>query len=82
MEAVAILVRASIFPSFSLLAHSSLHDPPVTVLYDYAAQGSDELSLVAGERLELTVLGRQYGDGWWEGIKGGQVGIFPSNYTG
>ena len=49
-------------------------------LYDYAAQGSDELSLTEGELVELTPVGETYGEGWWEGTKNGQTGIFPSNY--
>jgi hypothetical protein len=52
----------------------------VTALYDYTAQGPDELSLVEGESIVLTAVGRAYGEGWWEGTKGGVTGIFPSNY--
>jgi len=53
----------------------------VRSLYDYAAQGSDELSLVEGAKIELTPLGQNYGDGWWEGIANGKKGIFPNNYV-
>lgn len=52
----------------------------VTALYDYAAQGADELSLVEGERIELSEVGKAYGEGWWEGVKAGRKGCFPSNY--
>ena len=52
----------------------------VKALYDYAAQGSDELSLTEGELVELTAVGQAYGEGWWEGTRDGQTGIFPSNY--
>jgi len=54
-------------------------------IYDYEAQGSDELGLKAGEILTLTSGpngGQNYGEGWWEGINSrGQKGIFPSNYV-
>ncbi|KAG6849331.1 hypothetical protein H0H93_009376 [Arthromyces matolae] len=41
----------------------------VRVLYDYAAQGPDELPLTEGQTIELTSGqsgGQNYGDGWWE----------------
>lgn len=54
-------------------------------LYEYVAQGDDELGLIAGERYELTGGehgGDKYGEGWWEGIDAqGRHGIFPSNYV-
>ncbi|KAG8924506.1 hypothetical protein FRC00_005044 [Tulasnella sp. 408] len=51
-------------------------------IYDYAAQGDDEISVQAGKRIELTAAGMSYGDGWAEGIdEGGKKGIFPSNYV-
>lgn len=53
----------------------------VVALYDYASTGDDELSLVEGERVELTPAGMGYGDGWAEGVKGGRKGIFPSAYV-
>jgi hypothetical protein len=39
-------------------------------LYDYPAQGSDELGIGEGEIIELSGGpngGQNYGDGWWEG---------------
>ena len=42
----------------------------VRAIYDYAAEGSDELSLKRGELIELTAGpsgGQNFGDGWWEG---------------
>ena len=39
-------------------------------LYDYKAQGSDELSITEGELVELSGGprgGQNYADGWWEG---------------
>lgn len=37
-------------------------------MYAYEAQGDDELSVSVGELLELTALGDQYADGWYEGV--------------
>ena len=39
-------------------------------LYDYRSQGSDELDVSEGTRIELTSGpsgGQNYADGWWEG---------------
>lgn len=41
-------------------------------LYDYQAQGPDELSIQEGVSVELTSGpsgGMNYADGWWEGEK-------------
>jgi len=38
----------------------------VTALFDYDAQGPDELSIREGETATLTVTGDNYGDGWAE----------------
>jgi hypothetical protein len=57
----------------------------VRALYNYEAQGDDELSLTVGQEIELTageMGGTKYGEGWWEGIdRTGRPGIFPSNYV-
>jgi len=58
----------------------------VRALYDYEAQGADELALSEGQRIELSAGpagGQNYGDGWWEGHNPstGKKGIFPSNYV-
>ncbi|KAH8104793.1 hypothetical protein BXZ70DRAFT_1005298 [Cristinia sonorae] len=54
-------------------------------LYEYQAQGPDELSLHEGERIELTSGpsgGENYSEDWWEGVGStGKKGIFPSNYV-
>ncbi|KAI0301167.1 hypothetical protein B0F90DRAFT_1817183 [Multifurca ochricompacta] len=54
-------------------------------LYDYQSQGPDELEVSESARIELTSGpsgGRNYADGWWEGIDAlGRKGIFPSNYV-
>ncbi|KAI0269925.1 hypothetical protein BC834DRAFT_863984 [Gloeopeniophorella convolvens] len=54
-------------------------------VYVYQSQGRDELDVSEGARIELTsgpTGGRNYADGWWEGIDAlGRKGIFPSNYV-
>ncbi|KAK5643062.1 hypothetical protein RI129_006907 [Pyrocoelia pectoralis] len=54
-----------------------------TALYDYEAQGEDELSLRKGQIVEvLSEDSKISGDeGWWTGKIGEKVGIFPSNFV-
>ncbi|KPI90977.1 Mitogen-activated protein kinase kinase kinase [Papilio xuthus] len=60
--------------------------PPLalfTAVYDYIAQGEDELSLRRGEIVEVlskdaTISGDE---GWWTGKIGDRVGIFPAVYV-
>lgn len=54
-----------------------------TALYDYDAQGEDELSLRKGQIVEvLSEDAKISGDeGWWTGKIGDKVGIFPSNFV-
>lgn len=54
-----------------------------TALYDYEAQGEDELSLQRGEIVEvLSFDSKISGDeGWWTGKIGDKVGIFPANFV-
>lgn len=54
-----------------------------TALYDYTAQGEDELSLRRGQIVEvLSMDSKISGDeGWWTGKIGDKVGIFPSNFV-
>ncbi|XP_072385894.1 mitogen-activated protein kinase kinase kinase 9 isoform X2 [Diabrotica undecimpunctata] len=54
-----------------------------TALYDYNAQGGDELSLLKGQIVEvLSEDAKISGDeGWWTGKIGDKVGIFPSNFV-
>ncbi|XP_066985180.1 mitogen-activated protein kinase kinase kinase 10-like isoform X2 [Macrobrachium rosenbergii] len=54
-----------------------------TSLYDYEAQGDDELSLRRGDIIEvLSQDVKISGDeGWWTGKINGKVGIFPSNFV-
>ncbi|KAK0163477.1 hypothetical protein PV327_007152 [Microctonus hyperodae] len=69
--------------------HSSSHSRQdnsatiFTALYDYIAQGEDELSLQRGEAVEvLSKDCKISGDeGWWTGKLRGKVGIFPANFV-
>ncbi|KAF9267293.1 hypothetical protein L218DRAFT_1060412 [Marasmius fiardii PR-910] len=58
----------------------------VKAIYQYVANGPDELTLEEGEVIELSsgaTGGQNYGEGWWEGFDTkGHKGIFPSNYVG
>ncbi|XP_047534213.1 mitogen-activated protein kinase kinase kinase 9-like isoform X1 [Vanessa atalanta] len=57
--------------------------PLFTAVYDYIAQGEDELSLRRGEIVEvLSKDANISGDeGWWTGKIGDRVGIFPAVYV-
>ncbi|XP_066584468.1 mitogen-activated protein kinase kinase kinase 10 isoform X2 [Prorops nasuta] len=64
----------------------SRHDNSSTIftaLFDYVAQGEDELSLQRGETVEvLSKDSKISGDeGWWTGKIRGKVGIFPANFV-
>lgn len=66
--------------------HSGSHSKKgtlLTALFDYKAQGEDELSLRRGEKVEvLTKDVKVSGDeGWWTGKIGDKVGIFPANFV-
>lgn len=54
-----------------------------TAIYEYDAQGEDELRLGKGDVIE--VLSKDYkisGDeGWWTGKCNGKVGVFPCNFV-
>ncbi|CAL4066041.1 unnamed protein product, partial [Meganyctiphanes norvegica] len=54
-----------------------------TSLYDYEAQGDDELSLHRGDFIEVLSQDVKISgdDGWWTGKINGKVGIFPSNFV-
>jgi amphiphysin len=51
-----------------------------TALYDYSAQAQGDLSMRAGDRIEI-IQRTQDTNGWWTGRLNGQVGIFPGNYV-
>lgn len=48
-------------------------------LFDYEAQGDDEISLVAGDT--IAVVTPDDGSGWTEGEIDGQTGLFPTSYV-
>lgn len=47
-------------------------------LYDYSAQGADEISIAAGDVME--VIKGDDGSGWTYGQLNGQKGLFPTSY--
>ena len=52
-------------------------------IYEYDAQGEDELQLRKGDIID--VLSKDYrisgDDGWWTGKCNGKVGVFPYNFV-
>lgn len=52
---------------------------PAKALYSFEARVPDELTLVAGDAVE--VLSEDVGGGWWFGRCRGQTGVFPANYV-
>ncbi|KAH7106916.1 hypothetical protein BKA62DRAFT_611651, partial [Auriculariales sp. MPI-PUGE-AT-0066] len=57
--------------------------PALRGIYDYTAQGDDEMSITTGQVIELTPRGMNYGEGWAEGVHPTtrRNHIFPSNYV-
>ncbi len=53
-------------------------DDVVLALYDYEAEGDDELSFEVGDIISLI---RKESGGWWEGELDGKRGFFPVNYV-
>lgn len=55
----------------------------VTAIYEYVAQGEDELSLRQGDVIVIISKDSNISgdEGWWIGRIGDQVGIFPSNFV-
>ncbi|GAA93812.1 uncharacterized protein L969DRAFT_44015 [Mixia osmundae IAM 14324] len=51
-------------------------------LHAFDAENPDEISFIAGERIDVVERDDQYNDGWWQGRNAaGQVGLFPFSYT-
>lgn len=48
------------------------------ILYDYEAQGDDEISIRAGD--VVTIINEDDGSGWTEGEINGMSGLFPTSY--
>jgi hypothetical protein len=50
-----------------------------TLLDDFQARSSDELSLLKGDRVELVERDDDFGDGWYLGkhLMNGNTGLFP-----
>jgi hypothetical protein len=55
----------------------------LTVVHDFVARSSDELSLAKGDRVELIERDDEFGDGWFLGrhLTNGNTGLFPEVYT-
>nr|CAH8847981.1 unnamed protein product [Trichobilharzia regenti] len=52
----------------------------VRVIYDFAAQGSGELSVTHGE--ELTITNQNVGSGWWQAVNAfGKEGLVPLEFV-
>lgn len=50
----------------------------VVALYDFKASQPDDLSMLEGDIIYLI---RRHGDGWCEGVLGGNRGFFPENHV-
>ena len=48
------------------------------VVFSYAADNIDELSLEPGQIVEVLA---EEEEGWWRGRMGGKEGVFPSNFV-
>lgn len=53
----------------------------MVALYAYIAASEDELSCTEGDRISLTSLGFDFGEGWVEVTIDGRIGILPSSYV-
>ena len=48
------------------------------VTFGYDAEEPDELSLTEGDIIQVL---SQEDEGWWEGLRNGKKGVFPSNFV-
>lgn len=55
--------------------------PSVKALYSYTAADTDEVSIHQGETYELTALGTDYAEGWYQVVVDGRTGVVPSTYV-
>lgn len=83
-----LLARTALMPSSSsttstATATGAPSQPLFTALYDYHAQGEDELSLRRGQIVYVLSMDSNISgdEGWWTGKIGDKVGIFPSNFV-
>ncbi len=63
---------------FFLFSFFFLSTAAVEALYDYAKDKDDELTFNAGSTIYVT---KKNDDGWYEGVCGGETGLFPGNYV-
>ncbi|RWS28393.1 Mitogen-activated protein kinase kinase kinase 9-like protein, partial [Leptotrombidium deliense] len=69
--------------SLSAVATTAIAVKKWKAVYDYEANGEDELSLRRGEIVDVLSKDAKISgdDGWWTGKLGDKVGIFPANYV-
>ena len=70
-------------PPFSLHAHTRISSsftrgPHCVAVYPFTAEGEGELSLTAGDTIELL---ERVGAEWLKGRRGEDTGIFPSQFV-
>ncbi|TPX61360.1 hypothetical protein PhCBS80983_g01146 [Powellomyces hirtus] len=71
---------APVLPASSMLSASTTQQKQVKVVFDFDAEGIEELSLRKGEIVSIIC---EIDEGWWEGeiVGTGRIGMFPSNYV-
>lgn len=82
MANASVVSTASATPSAATTTGAP-SQPLFTALYDYEAQGEDELSLRRGQIVYVLSMDSNISgdEGWWTGKIGDKVGIFPSNFV-
>ncbi|KAM6926576.1 proline-serine-threonine phosphatase-interacting protein 1a [Lycodopsis pacificus] len=66
-----------VYASIAASQGSQMSSEGYKVMYDYAAQGGDELSVSAGD---VVVVIDQSEDGWWTVKRNGLTGLVPGSY--